>query len=188
MIASALSGEGKTFTCMNLCLSIAREKDWDVVLVDGDCTKPHLTKLFGAEDELGLLDLLRDPALRFDSLVMPTNLPGFSFLPAGKADEQAAELLASARMSGLCTELSSGERHRVIVFDSAPLLLTAESTALASQVGQIVLVVHANRTPQHAVLQARDKLDESKAISVLLNQGDADRHLGTYGGYHSYAP
>jgi Mrp family chromosome partitioning ATPase len=65
MIASALAGEGKTFTSLNLCLSIAREHDWNVVLVDGDCNKPHLTTLFGAQEEPGLMDLLQDPAKSF---------------------------------------------------------------------------------------------------------------------------
>ena len=187
MVGSAMSGEGKTFTCLNLCLSIAREKDWDVVLVDGDCNKPQLTRLFGSENELGLLDLLRDPELTFDSLVMPTNLPGLSLLPAGKRDEQASELLASARMSTLCAQISNADAQRVIVFDSAPLLLTSEAPVLATQVGQILLVVHANRTPQQAVLRARDLLDQSKAINVVLNQVAATSDvLGSYGDYQTY--
>ena len=61
MVASALAGEGKTFTSVNLCLSIARERDWSVVLVDADCSKPHLTRLFSAENEQGFIDLLRNP-------------------------------------------------------------------------------------------------------------------------------
>src|SRR5690606_7504988 len=105
MVASALAGEGKTFTCVNLCLSIARERDWSVVLVDGDCSKPHLTQLFSAEREPGLTDLLRDETLDFDSLVMPTDVDGLSLLPAGSRDPHASELLASKRMEELCESL-----------------------------------------------------------------------------------
>jgi protein-tyrosine kinase len=187
LVASALAGEGKTFTCLNLCLSLAREQDWEVVLVDGDCSKPHLTRLFGAQGEPGLLDLLKGPERTFESLVMPTNIPGFSLLPAGTRDERTAtELFGSARMESLCAELSASNPKRLVVFDSAPLLLTPESPVLATQVGQVVLVVRANRTPQQLVLRARDKLDPAKAVNLILNQADPDDELGSYAGYYGY--
>jgi protein-tyrosine kinase len=186
LVSSAISGEGKTFTCMNLCLSVAREKDWNVVLVDGDCKKPQLTHLFGADGEPGLMDLLHDKSLEFDSVVMPTNIPGLSILPAGKRDEHASELLASARMGKLCEKIATQDPKRIVLFDSPPLLLTEEAPVLATQVGQILLVVQANRTPQRAVLEARDRLDPEKAINLLLNQADARENSSVYGGYGGY--
>jgi exopolysaccharide/PEP-CTERM locus tyrosine autokinase len=186
MVASALQGEGKTFTCINLCLSIARERDWSVVLVDADCAKPQLTRLFAADNQRGLIDLLRDPSLRFDDLVMPTDVAGLSLLPAGAHDAHASELLASNRMDQLCRELSA-QGGRIIVFDSSPLLLTTEAPVLASKVGQIVVVVKANETPQHAVLAAVEKLDPNKAVSCVLNQSwDGAELVPTYG-YYGYA-
>src|SRR5690606_25112995 len=169
MITSAVAGEGKTFTSLNLCLSIARERDWNAVLVDADAQKRHLTRLFGAEKEQGLLDLLRDPKLVFDSLVMPTDVPGFFLLPAGQADEHSTELLSSSSMQTLCAQLAT-RPGSMFVFDSAPLLMSSDPLALAGQVGQVLLVVLANKTAQEAVLQACEKLDDSKAVSLLLNQ------------------
>lgn len=186
MVGSALSGEGKTFTCINLCLSVAREKDWTVVLVDGDCSKPHLTRLFGAEKERGLLDLLRDGSLELESMVMPTDVPGLSLLPAGGRDVHSVELLASQRMSDLCDALATSDPQRMIVFDSSPLLMTTEAPILASQVGQVVVVVHAGHTPQQAVVAGLDKLDPSKAINLVLNQLDASRGPLGYGDYYGY--
>jgi exopolysaccharide/PEP-CTERM locus tyrosine autokinase len=185
MVASALPGEGKTFTCVNLCLSIARERDWSVVLVDGDCAKPHLTRLFAAESEPGLIDLLRDPALNFDSFVMPTDVPGLSLLPAGSRDPRASELLASRRMDELCTALSAADRTRIVVIDSSPLLLTTEAAALAAHVGQIAVVVRANSTPREAVLAALEKLDRTKAIACILNR-NADGADSEGYGYYGY--
>ncbi len=177
MIASALSGEGKTFTCLNLCMSLAREKDWSVVLVDGDCSKPQLTRLFDAESEPGLIDLIKDRSLDFDSLVMPTDIPGLSFLPAGGADPAAAELLASGRMRSLVEEISTADKLRLIVFDSSPLLLTSEAPILAARAGQVVLVVKANATPRQAVTDAREKLDVHKPVAAILNQhASAGKH------------
>lgn len=188
MVASALAGEGKTFTCVNLCMSIARERDWTVVLVDADLSKPHLTRLFAAEKERGLIDLLRDPTLSFDSVVMPTDVPGLSLLPAGARDPNASELLASRRMDELCLELSAGDVGRMIVFDSSPLLLTTEASVLASKIGQVVVVVRANETPREAVLAALEKLDPEKAIGCVLNQSrGAVESSEAYGyGYYGY--
>jgi exopolysaccharide/PEP-CTERM locus tyrosine autokinase len=184
MVASATSGEGKTFTCINLCLSIAREQDWSVVLVDGDCSKPHVTRLFGAEQEPGLMDLLQGPEKSFDSAVMATDIPRLSILPAGRARPDAAELLASERMRKLCASISAADSRRMIVFDSAPLLLTAEASVLASQVGQVVVVVHANKTPQAAVLEALARLDHTKAVNLLLNQAGPRSAAAQYGDYY----
>jgi len=183
-VVSALPGEGKTFTCLNLCLSVARERDWSVVLVDGDCSKPHLTRMFSAENQPGLIDLLRDPARSFDSLVMPTDVPGLSLLPAGAHDQQASELLASKRMDEVCAELSS-DSGRIVVFDSSPLLLTTEAAVLASKVGQVVVVVKANQTPQDAVMTALEKLDPDKAVGCVLNQSWASEDAEGYG-YYGY--
>ena len=191
MVASALSGEGKTFMCVNLCLSIARERDWDVVLVDADSSKPHLTRLFSAEREPGFMDLLCDPGLSFEDLVMPTDIPGLSLLPAGAHDADASELLASRRMKEICLELSSADVGRMIVFDSSPLLLTTEAIVLASQVGQVLMVVRADSTQQQSVLAALDKLDPEKAINCVLNQtsgADLSESYDYYGNYGDVPP
>jgi receptor protein-tyrosine kinase len=145
--------------------------------------------MFNAERESGLLDLLRDPAMSLEAAVMPTNVPGLSVLPAGARDPQSAELLASSRMQSLCRSLSESDPQRIFIFDSSPLLATTESGVLASHVGQILVVVRANDTPQKAVTSALEKLDQSKAICLVLNRlygkdgdgGHSDYGYGTYG-------
>jgi protein-tyrosine kinase len=181
MVTSAIAGEGKTFTCLNLCLSIAREKDWTVVLVDGDCAKPQLTRLFGAERQPGFLDLLRDASLTFESLVMPTSVEGLALLPTGTHDQHSSELLGSDRMRKVCANLSTSDPNRMVIFDSSPMLLTTEAPILASHVGQVVVVVRADSTPREAVRAAVDKLDHTKAVSCVLNQTDSQMF-----GYDAY--
>lgn len=184
MVASAVPGEGKTFTCLNLCLSLAKERDWTVVLVDGDSPKRDMTRFFRAERQPGLLELLRGQATSFDRLVMPTNVPSLSFLPSGAPDRNATELLSSARMSALCDEIALDDPRRLVVFDSSPLLYTSEAPALASQVAQIAMVVRADSTPQQAVLAALGKLDDTKAVNLVLN--DAVEGETLYYGYYPY--
>jgi protein-tyrosine kinase len=182
MVASAIAGEGKTFTSVNLSMSLASEKDWQVLLVDVDCKNPQLSRLLGVRDEPGLLDFLREPAMTLDSVVLATSVERLNVLPLGTPSEDAAELLASARMSELCSSLASAEKH-IVVFDSSPLLLTTEPVVLSSQVGQVVVVVNAYKTPQQAVEEAVEKLDESLAIGLILNRISPEEGVLRYGGY-----
>lgn len=171
MIASAMSGEGKSFTAMNLALSLSLEKDLTVLLVDADAPKPHLTRVMGLANDQGLLDVLRDPQLEVESLIHPTNVRSLSFLPLGVCGDDATELLSSSRMERTAALLGQRDSHRIVVFDSPPLLQTTESPALARAAGQIVVVVRADSTPQPVLLDALNTLQGHHAsVSLVLNQ------------------
>ena len=185
LVASAVPGEGKTFTALNLALSMRLEEDVTVLLVDGDVVNPRLSQILGADDARGLLDVIKDPALSLASAMLPTDVPGLSFLPAGHQDPNATELLASARMAEVAAQLAGQDTSRMVVFDSAPLLLTTESQALTQIAGQIVVVVRADLTPQHVVMDALDTLSESKSVSLVLNQSMKQPHAGYYYRYNS---
>jgi len=183
MMASALPGDGKTFTSVNLARSIALEKDVRVLLVDADVAKPHISRIFNVQNETGLLDVLRDEHLDVESVILNTDLPNLCILPAGHPSDTATELLASERMVEVVARLGSADRQRIVLFDSPPLLLTTESRVLANVVGQIVLVVSAGVTPQKAVLDAIDLLGEGKSIGLVLNQCDEGGNAGYYNYY-----
>ncbi len=185
MVSSAMSGEGKTFTCINLALSIAREKDWRVVLVDGDVAKPHITQLFGFTDEPGLLDLLGDSSRSLRQCIVPTDVPGLAILPAGHQSTEATELLASQRMVLLAKELGDLP-GTIVLFDSPPLLLTTEAGSLAVHAGQIVVVVRAQHTTHEQVSRAVSALDQNKAVSLILNQVESGQESLGYGYGASY--
>ncbi len=170
MIASAMSGEGKTFTAVNLALSMALEKDLRVLLVDADVAKPQLSHVLGRGDAPGLLDALRDLGGDVEALICPTDLPTLSFLAAGRSSEDATELLASTRMEQLVAELGQNDEQRVVIFDSPPLLQTTESPALARMAGQVVVVVRAEFTPQPVLLDALKTLEKHPSVSLVLNQ------------------
>ena len=170
MISSAMSGEGKTFTAVNLALSLAMEKDLRVLLVDGDVAKPQLSHVLGLGQSPGLLDALRDPHLEVESLIRATDVPTLSFLPAGLGSEEATELLSSARMEQLTELLGRHDDRRIVVFDSPPLLQTTESPVLTRMAGQIVVVVRAESTPQPVLLDALSLLEGHPSVSLVLNQ------------------
>jgi exopolysaccharide/PEP-CTERM locus tyrosine autokinase len=170
MIASALPGEGKTFTSINLALSLAAERDWTVVLVDADSAKQHITGAFGLGEERGLLDVLGDPRIGLTDVMFRTNLPGLNIVPAGRISETATELVASARMSQVLADLVREEPRAIVVFDSSPILLTTESRALADAVDQVLMVVRADSTARASVHEAIALLGEGHQVGLILNE------------------
>lgn len=189
MVTSSTPGEGKTFCTINLALSIAMEMDRTVLLVDADVAKPKLLQYLGVRAEKGLLDVLRGNVSLPDSLLR-TNIEKLTILPAGKAFKHATELLASDAMNNLIVDLANRYSDRIVIFDSPPLLATSEASVLASHMGQIVMVVEADRTPQAAVREALGQIEDSGAvISMLLNKTTPMRVSGYYGygyGYGKY--
>jgi receptor protein-tyrosine kinase len=185
MLASALPGEGKTFTSINLALSLALEKDIEVLLIDADVRKPHVSRLFGVEHEKGLIDLLMDNTLRATQVILRTDVPGLSLMPAGRSMETATELLSSERMKDVIAQLAAPDGRRIVLLDSPPLLLSTESHALVASAGQVVLVVRAEFTSQTAVKDAIAAIGNNKPVSLILNQTSAPPSSGYYG-YGSY--
>jgi protein-tyrosine kinase len=184
MMASALPGDGKTFTSINLALSMARERDISVILVDADIPKPHVSRIFGVDAEPGLMDALSDPNIDMDSLLLPTDIGSLSILPAGTPKEGATELLSSGRMAAAVNRLLSRSQRRILLLDSPPLLVSSESRAIAALAGQVVLVVRSGTTPRQAVLDAVEQLGKDKSVSLVLNQGRVG--FGGYGSYGEY--
>jgi exopolysaccharide/PEP-CTERM locus tyrosine autokinase len=185
MIASAMSGEGKSFTALNLALSLALEKDINVLLVDADVAKPQLSQVLGLRQARGLLDALREAEFDVETLIHPTDVPNLSFLPAGEGTEEATELLSSSRMEHIATQLGQNDPARVVLFDSPPLLQTTESGALARVAGQIVVVVRAEWTPQPVLLDALKVLDGHPSVSLVLNQSQHNS-AASYYYYYGY--
>src|SRR5579859_1128088 len=152
LVSSALAGEGKTFCAINLAISIALEVDRTVLLVDADVAKPTIPQALGVKAEHGLMDVL-DRGIDLADVLCATDIGKLTLLPAGTAHQHATELLASDAMRMLLRELAERYNNRIIIFDSPPLLAASEADVLASQMGQIVMVVEAGKTSE-AVLRA----------------------------------
>jgi protein-tyrosine kinase len=189
LVTSAIAGDGKTFTCINLALSLAREQDTSVLLIDADVPKPHISSLFDAQDEIGLVDYLDGSTSDMADIELQTNVDGLTIVPAGKSGENSSELLSSDRMLKMLEDVHRRDPRRIILIDSSPLLLTSESRAIASVAGQVALVVRAGITPKGAVSDAIATLDTGKPTNLILNQvrfgSRSSYYSGYYGGYGS---
>nr|WP_229257595.1 XrtA-associated tyrosine autokinase [Duganella callida] len=170
MITSSLPGEGKTFCSINLAMSIAMELDNTVLLVDADVARPSVLRTLGINSQRGLMDVLLDDQLDLGDVLLRTNVNTLTILPAGSSNARATELLASQSMTALVHEIASRYPDRIVIFDSPPLLLTSEAHVLASHMGQIVLVVEAERTTQHSVKEALRQLEGCTNVNLVYNK------------------
>ena len=181
-VTSARPGEGKTFTACNLALSIATERNRTVLLVDADVLRPTVTKMLGFEADYGLVDFLLDDQLELADVLVNTSIPSLTVLPAGSKHHLSAELLAGDSMRQLTAEMSQRYSDRIVIFDSPPLLATAEASILVSLMGQVIIVVEAERTPQSQVKEALDMLNPNQIIGFVLNKS-RDFFSSNYYGY-----
>jgi exopolysaccharide/PEP-CTERM locus tyrosine autokinase len=184
MVTSALPAEGKTFTAINLAMSVAAEFDTTVLLVDGDVAHPMLPDILNVPGEPGLLDLLTRDDLDVADALVKTNVDQLVVLPTGTRQRRATELLASEQMIALLGELASRYPDRLIIFDSPPLLATTEARVLATHMGQIILVVGADATSQYAVNQALATIESCEIVLMLLNKA-RQTDVGSYYGYYT---
>ena len=182
LVTSSIPGEGKTFTSINLAFSIAAELDKKVLLIDADVSKPSISKVLGFEWELGLIDYLENDDMPLSDIILETEVSGLRIIPAGKSHKFSTELLASNKMVALSKQLSERYSDRVVIFDSPPLLATTQAEVLASQMGQIILVVAAESTPQGYVMESVKKLQScSDVVLALLNKAQRNLNTGYYG-------
>jgi len=180
LITSSLPGEGKTFISINLAISLSAELDRRVLLVDADVSKGGITEQLGIQVHRGLSDLLYETNYVSEDAVLTSNIERLSILPAGGNTDQIDELFASELMGTIARSLAEADPDRVVLFDAPPLLATTEAAVLARHMGQVVVVVEANKTPQDAVAHSVAQLEGCANVSMILNK-TSQRDSGAYG-------
>jgi Mrp family chromosome partitioning ATPase len=186
LVCSPLPGEGKTYCSVNLALSIAAEKESEVLLVDADFAKPSVLSSLGLSGGRGLMDALADPTLDVADFVMTTDIPGLKVLPAGNATNSDSEYLRSSRTAVVLDRLTDSAPQRMVIFDSPPALAASPAAELAKYVGQALVVARADSTGQGALEDAISLLSACPNIELLLNAAHfspSGRRFGSYYGY-----
>lgn len=181
MVTSAAPGEGKTFFALNLAMSISIERDLFVLLIDGDSNRRSLGRLLGVEEERGLVDLLAEEAGDVGDIMLRTNVPNLSFMPAGRPHTHGAELLSSKQMGALMRDLGARYPDRIIIIDTSPVLATNEGVVLSSYVGQTVLVVEKDATTKKNLRQTLAMLKGGRNVACVLNRVTDEHGYGEYG-------
>lgn len=186
LICSARPGDGKTFSAANLALSLAAERDVEVLLVDADVAKPDVPRVLGFDHGPGLLDAIADPAVDVESLVLDTDIPQLQILRAGTRGHADTELLASTRARQVIGGLARANPRRIVLFDSPPVLAASPAGVLAGLVGQVMLVVRADRTSEGDLREAVAQLDGCERVSLVLNSVSLRPGGNRYGDYYAY--
>ncbi len=186
MVTSTIAGEGKTFTSLNLAISVAMEMDRTVLLIDADVARPGLSQLLRIDDRAGLIDCLGNVAGNLGEVMVRTDVPKLTVVPAGSRDARSTELLGSNSMRHLLNEIALRYPDRIVLFDSPPLLETSEASVLANQMGQVVLVVESGVTSQHLVKDAIALVDSVEKVSLILNKTHASSLFSRYAYGYAY--
>lgn len=188
MVTSATPGNGKTFISINLALSVAFERDMNVILVDADAHRQSMLSYLSISADKGWLDVLTGEVPQIADVVLRTNVPGLSIIPAGKPRPEIPELLASRKMAEFMAEVSGKDANRLVILDTLPCLVSTEPTVLSSLVGQALFVVAANQTSKEEIEASLRLMEACPNISLILNKGDPllIDQFGKYGYGYGY--
>lgn len=186
LVCSARPGDGKTFCAANLAMSLAAERDFEVLLVDADIAKPDMMARLGVEDGPGLLDAIGDEAVDIEACVVETDVPQLTLLPAGTRGHADTELLSSERARRVIAGLSRAHPRRIVVLDSPPVLAASPAVVLAGLSGQVMLVVRADRTSETDLKEAVARLSVCDEVQLLLNAVSLRPGGARFGDYYGY--
>lgn len=187
MVSSGKPGEGKTFTAVNLALSIAAEKDKTVLLVDADVLRPNVSKTIGVEPKEGLMEYLLDEKNDISEVMYTTNVDKLRIIPAGRSHHLSTELLASQKMHDTIDEIAKRYPDRVVIIDCPPLIGINETAILASFAGQAVIVTEEGKSRMSDIAAATAQLNPDMAIGFVVNKAivSVSENQGYYGYYYA---
>ncbi len=178
-VTSPGNGAGKTLTAINLAISLAREVDNTVLLVDTNLRTPRIQNYFNIHAEYGLSDYLTKDVPLGDILIHPEGVPRFVVLPAGHAMSNSSEMLSSPKMNQLVEELKTRYPSRIVLFDLPPLLESSDALAFIPAVDASLVVVEEGKTQEQELRQAFEMLQNNEVIGTVLNKAyTRDRDYG----------
>jgi capsular exopolysaccharide synthesis family protein len=171
-VSSAMVGDGKTTTSINLAGALAQAPDTRVLLVDGDLRNSSIARHLALDSpgHRGLIDAILDPHLGLDTLASPQPAFNVDVLPAGTSRPAPYEVLKSPRLGDLLEE--ARRRYDYVVVDTPPLLDVPDSRQIGKWVDGFLLVVAAHRTPRKLLAEALDLMEPAKLIALLFNEDD----------------
>lgn len=185
MVTSALAGEGKTITTLNLALSLAQEMDHTVLLVDADLRKPMIHKYLGIEAGTGLAEVLENRGDIPDSLIH-TGVGKLVVLPAGTATLNPVELFTSQRMVKVMQEIKHRYPDRFVIIDTPPILPFAETRTLSHLVDGVIFVIKERLASHSRIEEALNSLEGVNKIGIVYNEAEIVVTDERYSHYYSY--
>lgn len=170
-ITSPTQGSGKTVTAINLAISLAREVNQTVLLVDLDLRRPSVIRYFTDEELPGVSDYLMGDRDLSEILINP-GIERLVILPGHTAFTNSSEMLSTPRMVRLVEELKTRYPDRIVLFDMPPLLTGDDVIAFSPYLDAVMLVVEDGKTTKDDLRRAWDLLDSERTLGIVLNKAD----------------
>lgn len=180
-VTSAGENEGKSLTAINLAISLAKEVNYTVLLVDCDLRNPSIHKHMGWTPGRGLGDYLMEDIPVHELLVNPAGIERMVILLGGRTLPNSAEMLNSPKMSRLVNEFKSRYKSRIVIFDLPPILSSADALSFSPYVDAVLLVVEEGRTQAEDLVRAKDILQNIPIIGTVLNKSQFIKQKRYYG-------
>lgn len=163
---------GSTLTALNLAISIAREVDYTVLLVDANLRDPTLLEHLGLQPRPGLSDYLSSDIDCAELFFRPGIVEHLMILPGGQPLANSAEMLNSPRMGRLAEEMKSRYQTRIVIYDLPPVLSSSDALAFAPHLDAALLVLEEGVTQKQELEQAVDLLSVTNIIGTILNKAE----------------
>lgn len=186
LITSSKPAEGKSFTAINLALSIVMDEKYNVLLIDADIARASVSRRLNLMDMPGLTDILREKNPDISKVLKrEINYP-LSVIPAGAGVATATDLFGGKKMRRFIQDIAHRYKDRIIIFDAPPLLASTEAVVLAQHVGQIIYVIDSTTTPRNTIEAGLEVLGRYDNVSFVLNQTKMDENHAQFGTYYDY--
>ncbi|MFH0925722.1 MAG: CpsD/CapB family tyrosine-protein kinase [bacterium] len=170
LISSAMHGEGKTLTALNLAISIVRGLQETVLLIDADFRNPTLSRLLGMNKvDRGIIQYLTTNG-ELGDFILKTSISKLNILIPERIPENPSELIGSEKMANLLKEVRCRYENRYIIIDSPPLFPVSDSIILSALVDGVILVARAQSTPREQINEAIEKIENKENIlGIVIN-------------------
>ncbi len=183
VITSAVAGEGKTSTLLNLACAIAQSKEKRVLVIDSDLRRPNVASYLGVKSEIGFEEVLKGDCEALEAVTLIEDHDLY-VLPVCAAALNPTELLSSQRLGQALAELR--RYFDFILVDSPPVSPFADARLLSHQADAVVLVVRSGMAPYTTVERAIETLSAGRILGVVLNGADSTIEAGYYDYYYYY--
>ena len=182
-ITSPRSGCGKTVTGINLAMSVARQIEQSVLLVDLDLRRPQVTRYLGLEPDIGIGDVMMGRCLPSDAMLVP-DLCGHRLTVLGTPGPVSSptEHIVSSTTRSIVSGLKKDPRYRMVIFDLPPMLSSDDFLAFLPQVDAALLVASSGETTMHDIAECERLIDPDKLLGCVLNKvAETDDSYNYYG-------
>jgi non-specific protein-tyrosine kinase len=169
MVTSAMPGEGKSTTAVNLAFALAKDFKQTALLVDCDLRRQSVHDLLGIRSEKGLIDYLVNDTPVSELILWP-GVDKLTIISGGRPFFESSELLGSQKMKELVEDMKKRYPDRYVLFDAPPILTGADTIALMPLVDHVLLVVQAGKTSIDDIKKAVDLIPKEKMLGIVLNR------------------